>query len=428
MPHRILLLLFCLLTQFPSVITATDPVKIKKVVIDAGHGGHDPGAISPNRRVKEKDITLSVALRLGRIIEQKHPDIKVIYTRNTDVFIPLNTRTEIANKNQADLFISIHVNSAKARSASGSETFVMGESKSSSNLEVTMMENSVIALEGDHQSVYEGFDPKNPESYIIFSLLQNAHLEQSLQMAELVQEEFAKGPVKINRGIKQGGLLVLWRSSMPAILVELGFLSNANDYLVLIGEDNHEKYANSLYKAFIKYKKAYEGKNERVDSEKVNSERVNSERVNSERVNSERVNRERVNSEKVNSEKVDSERVNSEKLKEKSEEVAKETQRDTLAEIRRALQKKTDSTIKTPNKDSNASKLNFRVQILAVTRILPENAPDFKGEKDLKYIKVGNFYKYSVGEFSTKEEAEKELSRVKIKFPKAFIIKVENEN
>ncbi len=415
MPYRILLLLFCLLTQFSPFIMATDPVKIKKVVIDAGHGGHDPGAISPNRKVKEKDITLSVALKLGKLIEQKHPDIKVIYTRTTDVFIPLDTRAGIANKNQADLFISIHVNSVKARSASGSETYVMGESKSSSNLEVTMMENSVIALEGDHQSVYEGFDPKNPESYIIFSLLQNAHLEQSLQIAEFVQEELAKGPVKINRGIKQGGLIVLWRSSMPAILVELGFISNPNDYLVLTGEENHDKFANSLYKAFIKYKKAYESNN----GEKVAVKKQDSVEK---------------------SEKSISEKSIGEQSKEiKAEEKTQGVKRDTLAEIRRALQKKSniqneatpeksDTTKSTLEAKKKSKSISFRVQILAVTKTLTENAPDFKGEKNLKYIKVGNFYKYSVGEFSTKDEAEKELIRVKKKFPQAFIIKVENEN
>lgn len=391
MPYRILLLLFCLLTQFPSFILATDPVKIRKVVIDAGHGGHDPGSISPNRKVKEKTIALSVALKFGKLIEQNHPDIKVIYTRATDVFIPLDTRSDIANKNKADLFISIHVNSVKARSASGSETYVMGESKSSSNLEVTMMENSVIALEGDHQSVYEGFDPNNPESYIIFSLLQNAHLEQSLQIAEFVQEELGKGPVKINRGIKQGGLIVLWRSSMPAILVELGFISNPNDYLVLIQDDNQDKFANLLYKAFSKYKKAYESNS-------------------------------------------------GEKVAVKNQDTLVKSERDTLAEIRKALQKKSDkrgditqekkpdTTKSSITAKKNTVQLNFRVQIMAVTRILPENAPDFKGEKNLNYIKVGNFYKYSVGEFSTKEEAEKELIRVKKKFPQAFIIKVENEN
>jgi len=387
MPYRILLLLFCLLTQFPSVIMATDPVKIRKVVIDAGHGGHDPGSISPDRKVKEKTIALSVALKFGKLIEQNNPDIKVIYTRDTDIFIPLDTRSDIANKNKADLFISIHVNSVKARSASGSETYVMGESKSSSNLEVTMKENSVISLEGDHQSVYEGFDPNNPESYIIFSLLQNAHLEQSLQIAEFVQEELGKGPVKINRGIKQGGLIVLWRSSMPAILVELGFISNPNDYLVLIKEENQDKFANSLYKAFSNYKKAYESNG-------------------------------------------------GEKVAVKNRDSVVKSERDTLAEIRKALQKKSevtpekrpDTTKSTLKAGKNTAQINFRVQIMAVTRILPENATDFKGEKNLKYIKVGNFYKYSVGDFGTKEEAEKELIRVKKKFPQAFIIKVENEN
>lgn len=410
MPYRILLLLFCLLTQFPSVILATDPVKIKKVVIDAGHGGHDPGSISPDRKVKEKTIALSVALKFGKLIEQNNPDIKVIYTRDTDIFIPLDTRSDIANNSKADLFISIHVNSVKARSASGSETYVMGESKSSSNLEVTMKENSVISLEGDHQSVYEGFDPNNPESYIIFSLLQNAHLEQSLQIAEFVQEELGKGPVKINRGIKQGGLIVLWRSSMPAILVELGFISNPNDYLVLTREENHDKFANSLYKAFSKYKKAYESNN----GEKVAVKNPDSV--------------------------VKNEKACSEKSKEiKAEEKTQGVTRDTLAEIRRALQKKSniqnkatpeksDTTKSTLEAKKKSKPISFRVQILAVTRPLPEKAPDFKGERDLKYIKVGIYYKYSVGEFSSKEEAEKELIRVKKKFPQAFIIKVENEN
>jgi len=399
MPYRILLLLFCIITISAPNLQATDPVRIRKVVIDAGHGGYDPGAISPNRKVKEKDITLSVALKLGRLIEENHPDIKVIYTRSTDVFIPLNTRTEIANKNQADLFISIHVNSAKARSASGSETFVMGESKSSSNLEVTMMENSVIALEGDHQSVYEGFDPKNPESYIIFSLLQNAHLEQSLLIAEYVQDQFSKGPVKVNRGIKQGGLLVLWKSSMPAILVELGFISNPNDYTVLLGDENHEKYAKSLYRAFDKYRRNYE-------SEKVATIR-----------DTQFVDRrtQDVRARKAGDTTLD------------NVEVGTPPHRDAQKDIRRALQKVKDTSTSTPVISDEMKMCVYRIQILAVTKILPDNAPDFKGEKKLKYIKVGNFYKYSIGEFNSKEDALRELSRIKTKFPQAFIIKVEDE-
>ena len=368
MPHRLLLSFFCLLV-LSTPLLATDPVKIRKVVIDAGHGGQDPGAISPNRKVLEKDITLSVALKFGKLIEDKNPDIQVIYTRKTDVFVPLNNRSEIANKNQADLFISIHVNSVKARSACGSETYVMGESKSSSNLEVTMMENSVIAFEGDSKSVYEGFDPNNPESYIIFSLLQNAHLEKSLQMAEYVQEQLAEGPIKVNRGIKQGGLLVLWKTSMPAILVELGFISNPSDYLMLCGEENHMKYAKALYKAFEKYRKAYEaGNNTSYHSASISSVKDSSKATT----------------------------VN----KSSSDEVIK----------------------------SDEPLRPYRIQILAVTKKLPDNAPDFKGEKNVNYIRVGGYYKYSIGMFKTREEAMKELPNVRIKFPQAFITKVENEN
>lgn len=348
MPYRILLTIICLI--FITGIPAQDvsSVKVRKVVIDAGHGGHDPGAVSINKRVFEKDITLSVALRLGALIKEKYPDIEVIYTRTTDVFIPLIRRTEIANKNQANLFISVHVNSAKARSASGSETFVMGMDKSSSNLEVTMLENSVITLEGDHESKYEGFDPNNPESYIIFSLLQNAHLEQSLIMASLIQDQFSKGPVKINRGIKQGGLLVLWKTTMPAVLIELGFISNSLDYQILASKESHSQFANSIFKAFEEFKVQYEGGS------------------------------------------------------------------------------KIESPVYAMDiKDEDS--MHFSIQILAVTRILPKNAPDLKGEKNARYITVGKYYKYNVGNYESLEKAKGELDKVKLKFPGAFIIKVEKE-
>ena len=366
MPHRLLLIIFCLL--FVSGIQAQEnqSVKIKKVVIDAGHGGYDPGAISPDKRVFEKDITLSVALKLGALIKGKYPNIQVIYTRTTDVFIPLVTRTEIANKNQASLFISIHVNSAKARSASGSETFVMGMDKSSSNLEVTMLENSVIALEGDQESKYEGFDPKNPESYIIFSLLQNAHLEQSLIMASLIQNQFSKGAIKINRGIKQGALLVLWKTTMPAVLVELGFISNSMDYPILANINNHNDFADNIFKAFEDFKVQYESGNKivAIDNATVPSKGG-----------------------------IDAE--------------------DTMA------------SMSSPQKAVNNDPAHYRIQILAVTKILPANSSDLKGERSTQFIKIGKFYKYSVGEFESLEDATKELVNIKRKFPQAFIIKVE---
>ena len=195
-----------------------DVSRIRRVVIDAGHGGKDPGAISRNGKYKEKNITLSVALELGELIKSNFPDIKVIYTRSTDKYVELSERAAIANRNKADLFISIHVNSAKSTQARGTETFVMGTHKSEANFEVCKLENSVIVIEEDYEKKYEGFNPGSPESYIIFSLLQNVHQEQSIKYAAQVQGQFARGPISVNRGVKQGGLLVLWKTTMMPLV------------------------------------------------------------------------------------------------------------------------------------------------------------------------------------------------------------------
>ena len=231
-------------------------VELKTVVIDAGHGGKDPGTISG--KVQEKNITLAVAKLLGNKIKEQYPEIKVVYTRSTDKFVPLDERAAIANKNHADLFISIHVNATRSTSARGTETFVMGIDKSSSNMEVCQLENSVLTLEDGYNEKYSGFDPKNPESYIIFSLLQNAHLEQSLIIAEAVQNEFKKGPITHNRGVKQAPFLVLWKCTMPSILVELGFLSNPQDFKALTGKQSQVQFANAIFNAFKAYKKQYD--------------------------------------------------------------------------------------------------------------------------------------------------------------------------
>ena len=232
--------------------------KIRCVVIDPGHGGHDPGTTSAGAKYKEKDIVLSVSLKLGSLIKSKYPDIKVLYTRSTDKFVPLAERSDFANRNNADLFISVHVNATKSTSVNGTETFVMGTHKSESNFELCKAENSVIVMEDNYNAKYEGFNPNSPESYIIFSLLQNTHLEQSLKLAEMVQKSYKSGPIYGNRGVKQGGLIVLWRSTMPAILTEIGFLSNSKDRATLITKDGQSKIANRLFTAFSNYKKMYE--------------------------------------------------------------------------------------------------------------------------------------------------------------------------
>ncbi len=231
-------------------------VELKTVVIDAGHGGHDPGAC--NGKVQEKNITLAIAKLLGNKIKYNYPNVKVIYTRDSDKFVKLHERANIANKNNADLFISIHVNSASNKSARGHETFVMGASMNASNMEVCQLENSVITLEDDYTSNYQGFDPKDPESYIIFSLLQNSHLEQSLDFATSVQRFAGESPISNNRGVKQDNFLVLWKCTMPAVLIELGFISNATDMKNLTNKANQEKIALNIYKAFKEYKKSYD--------------------------------------------------------------------------------------------------------------------------------------------------------------------------
>ncbi|MBI1221635.1 MAG: N-acetylmuramoyl-L-alanine amidase [Bacteroidetes bacterium] len=231
--------------------------KLGVVVIDAGHGGKDPGAISGGLR--EKDVTLAVALRLGQLIKSSHPEIKVYYTRMSDNFIELNERSSIANRNKADLFISIHVNHSDNSSAHGSETYVMGTHKNAGNLEVAKRENASILLEDDYQKDYEGFDPNSPEGHIIFSFYQNAFLEQSILLASEIEDELAKRK-KINRsrGVKQAGFLVLWKTTMPSVLVETGFMTNSEERGYLKSEAGKDELAESIFKAFESYKKEVE--------------------------------------------------------------------------------------------------------------------------------------------------------------------------
>ncbi len=228
------------------------PYKLKTVVIDAGHGGHDTGCLGSNS--KEKDVTLAIALKLGKEIEQNCPDVKVIYTRSTDVFIELNERADIANRAKADIFISIHCNANTNKTAYGTETYAMGLSKSEANLNVAKRENSVILLEENYETNYDGFDPKSTEAYIIFSLYQNVNLDKSINIAAKIQNQFSKKDQRFNRGVKQESFLVLWRTNMPSILIETGFLTNKEEEVYLTSENGQNAISNSIYKAFKDYK------------------------------------------------------------------------------------------------------------------------------------------------------------------------------
>jgi N-acetylmuramoyl-L-alanine amidase len=254
----LVMILFFFLQDAMSMADTPTYYRIRKVVIDAGHGGEDPGALGKNSR--EKDIVLGVALRLGKYIEDNFPDIEVIYTRKEDIFIPLHERADIANRNKADLFISIHANANPNNAAFGTETYVMGLYTDEKNMEVARKENSVIVREKDYTTHYEGFDPNSAESYIIFSLMQNAYIDQSLTLAAFTEEQFRTNAKRTDRGVKQAGFLVLWRTSMPSILIETGFLTNSSEEKYLLSEDGQDYLANSIYKAFSDYKKTIERK------------------------------------------------------------------------------------------------------------------------------------------------------------------------
>jgi N-acetylmuramoyl-L-alanine amidase len=337
------------------------------VVVDAGHGGLDPGSLGKYSR--EKDLNLAVALLVGKMIGDSFPSVEVIYTRKKDIFVALEERTNIANKHNADLFISIHANSVrKNSSAKGSETFVMGTKRSADNMEVAKRENAVITYEEDYTSKYEGYDPNSSESFIMFSLMQNAHLDQSLQMAALVQEELGTYPIKVNRGVKQDLFLVLWRTAMPSILIEMGFVSNPEDEKILASKEGQAHIAKSIFRAFINYKIHYDRQLELSNN---------------------------------------------------------------VVTVKAPVAEKTEPAVikSEPTAVNSATgKPSYRVQIMASKTKLTVTSKEFKSFNDVKVIYFDNWYKYTTGNFDSLEEAQKYcIETVRKHIKDAFIICVENE-
>lgn len=221
------------------------------VVLDAGHGGKDPGAVG--KFSKEKDLNLKLVLKMGELINEQYPDVKVVYTRSTDVFIPLQTRADIANKNNADLFISIHTNSSENKAPCGVETFILGTDKMEKNLDVAMRENAVMKLEADYKTTYQGFDPNSIDSYIMFELMQNSYMDQSLHFAEQVQKRFVGHLNREDRGVRQAAFWVLLKTACPSILFEMGFISNPEEERFLNQPASIAQMANALVNAFGAY-------------------------------------------------------------------------------------------------------------------------------------------------------------------------------
>jgi len=269
---RLISLALLIIISFSSFSQNNSTSKKKMVVvIDAGHGGKDPGAMGPVGN--EKDLVLAVALKLGKYIKDNLKDVKVIYTRNTDVFVELYRRAQIANKANADFFISIHANSNKSCKAYGAETYVMGLHRSASNLAVAKKENSVILQEDNYEEQYEGFDPNSAEGQIIFTLYQNEYLNQSVFLAGEIQKQFKERVGRYDRGVKQAGFWVLYKTVMPSVLIELGFVSNKKEATYLFSETGQSYMASAIYRAFKKYKqemydKKMPGISDMVESEK----------------------------------------------------------------------------------------------------------------------------------------------------------------
>jgi len=339
-----------------------DVYRLRTVVIDPGHGGKDPGALG--KHTKEKEIVLQVAKKVGKYIEQYLPEVKVVYTRNDDSFIRLSERAAIANKAKADLFISIHANSNTNRKAYGAETYVMGLHKSQENLDVAKMENSAILYEEDYSQTYEGFEPNSSESYIIFSMLQNTHLEQSLDYASFIQQEFRTKALRRDRGVKQAGFVVLWRTTMPSVLVELGFISNPKEEAYLRSEQGQDYLASAIFRAFRAYKENVEEQSRLLVQQKRETLPV----------------------------------------------VEKHPDKDTLSEA--PAQPKAN--------------VYFKVQIASATKPIPTDSAFFKGMQNIEEFKVNQRYKYAAGYAASYKEVVSLRKKIIAHFPDAFVVGVEN--
>ena len=335
---------------------------IHKVVIDAGHGGKDPGA--EGKVGREKDIALSIALKVGHYIEENMQDVEVIYTRKTDVFPTLIERAEIANKAEADLFLSIHVNAHDRPSANGTLTLVLGQHRADENFDVAVRENSVILLEDDYETVYEGFDPKSTESYIMFSLMQKTYFKQSIEFGDYVQDQFRERAGRKDLGVREQGLLVLAQTAMPGVLVETGFISNPEEEKFLMSEYGQDIIASAIYRGFREYK-------EEIDRRSNLS-------------------------------------------------VAEDIQRSDPG-IREPAKVTTTTTAFDENQ------VIFAIQVASSRSKSSTDPASFKGYTDVSILEDGRWYKYIVGQKSSYPEVLDHCQNVKKDFPDAFVVALKNK-
>ena len=375
--------------------------KIRTIVLDAGHGGKDVGCLGSSSH--EKDIALGITLQLGAYINEYLPDVKVIYTRSSDVFIPLDQRAHIANEKKADLFISIHCNSASNRAAFGTETWVMGMHRSEANLEVAKRENAVIMLEENYEDKYD-YDPTSPVAHIIFSIQQYAFQDQSIDLAHTIQEQFRTRAGRKDRGVKQAGLVVLYKTAMPSVLVEAGFLSNSEEEKFLRSKYGQEIIASAIFRGIRDYKVAME-----KDYEAIARERINPKNL------SDIEKKTRLEGEKQVA-------VN----QEKNTSVVNEQKPETPG--------KSQSTAANHDKKEkeipagNAENIEYRVQIFASARLSDLNAPPFNRLKKVYTDQTrGGIFRYFYGSFYELPEARKALKEAReAGFSDAFLAAYKN--
>ena len=361
----IIILLCCLWSVLPLVSLNAEGRDFT-VVIDPGHGGRDPGAIG--KRGKEKTINLNVALKLGNLIKTNCPDVKIVYTRNKDVFVGLDRRAQIANNANADLFISIHTNSvARGRTVRGTETYTLGLHRTDDNLEVAKKENAVILIESDYEQRYAGFNPNSSESYIIFEFLQDKNMEKSVQLASLIQRQFKNTAKRIDKGVHQAGFLVLRETTMPGVLVELGYISTPDEERYLLSEAGTDALAKSIYQAFITYKE----QNGVLMTKKTSSKSA--------------------------------------------------AKAQTKATSKQQV-KKTASAAKV----STGEKPVFKIQILTSDKKLSANNKQFKGLSPVNYYQEKGLYKYTYGESIDYNKVLRTKRQISAKFKGAFIIAFKN--
>ena len=403
---RTYLLLLCTCLATSLFATGGGEKKRFTLVIDAGHGGHDAGACG--KYGKEKNINLNVALAFGKLVENNCPDVKVVYTRKKDVFIPLQRRADIANSNKADLFISIHTNALPGgKIAYGSETYTLGIARAAANLEVAKRENSVITYESDYKTTYEGFDPSKAESYVIFEFMQDRYMKQSVELARQIQKNYAAAG-RQNKGVHQAGFLVLRNTTMPAVLTELGFISTPQEESYLTSDRGVRELSRSIYNGFIAYRKQHDKATAPVaplpaepkdDAPAAVKETPKPAEPPVQPVPAQPDNK-------------PAETPDATAPSEKSKGVlhTPDTSKEQAGEV------------SAPSEPVAENRPVFKVQILVSSTKLPTSSPRFKKQSQIDCYRDGNLYKYTCGSSSSYAEMRSKQKKLSELFPGCFIV------